>query len=204
MILWEDKLLLFGMGRLVCLSEVCMRKILKDNVDEIIQSLNQDRVVVLVTSTVYGLMARATQENEIKINQIKERDFDKKITVIFPCKDTLISYLKPLNRDFFQLLCDKLPGPYTFLVRLQTFSNFTRDDFGVHITTNQYLQDIISKVGPLLASSCNLKGHQPCQTLEEIEMFFSDKDIDVVVDQPLIGNPSTIISLLDGIKVIRE
>ena len=81
---------------------------------------------------------------------------------------------------------------------------FNRKDFGVRVTSNDYLQNIISITGPLLASSCNITGYKPCRNMKEIEDQFKNTNINVVVDSEAIDIPSTIIDLTsDEIKIIR-
>lgn len=99
---------------------------------------------------------------------------------------------------------NKLPGKYTFIVNLKSFSDFKRKDFGIRITGNCYLQDILEDVGSVLASSCNISGENICNSFEEIKNVFGNEDVVVVKDINATSGASTIIDIRDDVKVIRN
>ena len=174
----------------------------------IIDLLNKDEIVAIKTDTVFGIMARMSYENEKEINLLKKSDINKKISIIVENKDFLFNYVENLNVEKRKLIDEKLPGKYTFIVNLNKEfcknKGFNRTDFGVRVTTNDFLQEIISKTGPLLASSCNITGLEPCSNTEEIVNQFKDSKLYVVAGNVTDNTPSTIISLIDEIKIIRK
>ena len=176
--------------------------------NEIISLLNNDEIVAIKTDTVFGIMARMSYKNEKEINLLKKSDNNKKISIIVKNKDFLFKYVENLNDEKRNLIDEKLPGKYTFIVNLNKDfcknKGFNRTDFGVRVTTNNFLQEIISKTGPLLASSCNITGLEPCSNTEEIVNQFKDSKLYVVAGSVTDNTPSTIISLIDEIKVIRK
>ena len=182
-----------------------MNKIERQDIDKIVESLNNDRVVVLETDTVFGLMARASKENKIKINKLKERDENKYVGLIFPDKKTLYKDMYDISYYKKEYMDERLPGKYTFIVKLKNhYGDEDREEFGVRVTGNEYLQNIIKKTGPLLASSPNISGHDPGKNIKEIEEIFKDKDIDIVDSDLTLDKASTIIRLIDDIEIIRE
>ncbi len=174
----------------------------------IIDLLNKNEIVAIKTDTVFGIMARMSYENEKEINLLKKSDSNKKISIIVENKDFLFNYVENLNVEKRKLIDEKLPGKYTFIVNLNKEfcknKGFNRTDFGVRVTTNDFLQEIISKTGPLLASSCNITGLEPCSNTEEIVNQFKDSKLYVVAGNVTDNTPSTIISLIDEIKIIRK
>ncbi len=176
--------------------------------NEIISLLNNDEIVAIKTDTVFGIMARMSYKNEKEINLLKKSDNNKKISIIVENKDFLFKYVENLNDEKRNLIDEKLPGKYTFIVNLNKDfcknKGFNRTDFGVRVTTNNFLQEIISKTGPLLASSCNITGLEPCSNTEEIVNQFKDSKLYVVAGSVTDNTPSTIISLIDEIKIIRK
>ena len=176
--------------------------------NEIISLLNDDEIVAIKTDTVFGIMARMSYKNEKEINLLKKSDNNKKISIIVENKDFLFKYVENLNDEKRNLIDEKLPGKYTFIVNLNKDfcknKGFNRTDFGVRVTTNNFLQEIISKTGPLLASSCNITGLEPCSNTEEIVNQFKDSKLYVVAGSVTDNTPSTIISLIDEIKIIRK
>lgn len=181
-----------------------MEKITKKDKNLIIKSFKENKIQIMLTDTVYGIMALATKENELKINKIKRSDSNKKLSVIFPDKETLYKYLDEITQDKKNLINKKLPGKYTFIVKLKNFSNFKRTDFGIRITTNKYLQNIIKEVGPILATSCNISHEKICTNTNEIENKFKNEDIILVLDKKANNKASTIIDITDTIKIIRN
>ena len=176
--------------------------------NEIISLLNNDEIVAIKTDTVFGIMARMSYKNEKEINLLKKSDNNKKISIIVENKDFLFKYVENSNDEKRNLIDEKLPGKYTFIVNLNKDfcknKGFNRTDFGVRVTTNNFLQEIISKTGPLLASSCNITGLEPCSNTEEIVNQFKDSKLYVVAGSVTDNTPSTIISLIDEIKIIRK
>lgn len=185
-----------------------MIKYQKEELDKIVNCLNNNELIILKTDTVYGIMAKTSKNNEISINKFKNSDINKKVSIIFPNIDALLDNIDTLSNDKITLIKEKLPGKYTFIVNLKDEFikplGFNRKDFGVRVTSNDYLQNIISITGPLLASSCNITGYKPCRNMKEIEDQFKNTNINVVVDSEAIDIPSTIIDLTsDEIKIIR-
>ena len=122
-------------------------------------------------------------------------------------KEYLKKYVEKLTLEKEQLIETKLPGKYTFIVKLNKdfciSKGFSRQDFGVRITTNDFLQSIIQETGPLLASSCNISGQSPCSNTTEIINQFENTPLNVVEGTVEDNTPSTIISIIDDIKIIR-
>ncbi len=176
----------------------------KEAKEEIINGLKNNELFAIKTDTVYGIMGLATKENELKINKLKKSSLDKKISIIFPDKECLFKYIKNLTDEKVKLINDKLPGFYTFIVNLDNFSNFDREDFGVRITTYNFLQDIIKETGPLLATSCNITSKEVLTSSKQIEKEFKSTSLNLVLDGDSINKPSTIIDIREDIKTIRN
>ena len=181
-----------------------MIKYNKSDKELIIKAFLSNKIVIMLTDTVYGIMAVANKENEIKINKIKKSNVNKKISVIFPNKDYLYKYLVNIDSNKKSIIDSKLPGKYTFIVNLDNFSDFDREDFGIRVTSNKYLQDILKDVGCVLASSCNISGESICNNCLEIENVFGDYDVVLVVDEDALNDASTIIDIRNEIKIIRK
>ena len=181
-----------------------MIKYNKNQEQDIINAFLDGKILIMLTDTVYGIMGLANKENELKINKLKQSDINKKLSIIFPDKPTLFKYLTNLDKEKKELIETKLPGKYTFIVNLDNFFNFNRKDFGVRITTNTYLQNIIKIVGPILATSCNISGYNVCNNIEEIEEIFKNEDVILVEDIESNNQASTIIDIREDIKIIRN
>lgn len=176
--------------------------------EEIIKLVNDNKIVIMPTDTVYGLMAKATQENEYNLNEFKRSDRNKKISIIFDSVDTLLKSIEPLPNDRIQMIKDKLPGKYTFIVNLKKeFTSplgFNRSDFGVRVTGNPDLQNILKETGPVLATSCNYSKEDICVSLNDIKRIFAQTEVDVYYTTDLTNTPSSIIDLTSkDINILR-
>lgn len=176
----------------------------KSEKEKIIKAFLDNKIVIMLTDTVYGIMGLANKDNEKKINLLKGSDINKKISVIFSDKDELYKYLDNIDIEKKNMIDSKLPGKYTFIVNLNKFSDFNRSDFGVRITGNEYLQDVLKYVGPVLATSCNISGKDICNSYDEIVNVFGNCDVVLVKDIDGSNMASTIIDIRDEIKVIRN
>lgn len=181
-----------------------MIKYEKNDINLIVNAFLDNKIVIMLTDTVYGIMAMANKENEKRINELKKSDVNKKISVIFPNKDDLFKYLVNIDVEKKNIINEKLPGKYTFIVNLSDFSDFDRSDFGVRVTGNEYLQGVLELVGPVLATSCNISGEEICNNVDDIINVFGDRDIVLVVDKDASSMASTIIDLRDEVKIIRN
>lgn len=174
---------------------------------EIVTSLKNNNILAIKTDTVFGIMALMSQDNEKRINELKQSSLDKKISIIVSDKDYLKRIIDNITEEKAKLIDEKLPGKYTFIVELKDDfikeKGFTRKDFGVRVTSNDFLQNIIKETGPLLASSCNISSLPPCKDTAEIKSQFKNTPLEIVAGEVTDNTPSTIISIIGKITVIR-
>lgn len=175
---------------------------------EIIEKLKANEMCVLPTDTVYGLMAVASKENEEKLNIIKKRDKDQKISIIFSSVDDALKHIVNLNEEKTEMIKKYLPGKYTFIVNLDkefcSSKGFDRTDFGIRVTSNDYLQEVLKETGPVLATSCNYTKEDICVSLDDIKRIFKDMDIYVYYTEEGSSTPSSIIDLTkEKINILR-
>lgn len=178
------------------------------NRNKIIEDVKNENIVIMPTDTVYGLMVKASQDNEYRLNEFKHSDKFKKISIIFPSVEELLQKIDNLNEERINMIKDKLPGKYTFIVNLKKeyceSLGFTRTDFGVRVTGNADLQDILKETGEVLATSCNYSKEDICISKKDIERIFAQEDIDYFFVTDGTSFPSTIIDLTKkDINVIR-
>ena len=173
-----------------------MKKVLEN---EIIKAINNNEIVIMPTDTVYGLMVKANAKNEKRLNKFKNRPESTKVSIIFPTIEDALQVIDNLSEDRIKMICDKLPGKYTFIVNLkESFYQklgFTRQDYGIRVTNNTALQEVLKKTGPVLATSCNFSKEDICTNYEEIANIFDNYDIKVYYTVPGSNNASTIIDL---------
>lgn len=129
----------------------------------------------------------------------------------FICPDLAsITRFAQVSNFAFRILKRCLPGPYTFILETtrQTPEILTtkQKTVGIRIPDNRIALAIVSELGePLVTTSVNLSGSNPLSDPYDIENEFGQK-LDLVVDGGiLLGDPSTVISLVgDRIEILRQ
>lgn len=176
----------------------------------VVDCLKQGGVIVYPTDTTYGIGCDIFNKRGVKkIYQIKQRDPRKPFSFI--CADLSdVSNYAQVSNFAFKTMKRQLPGPYTFVLEatriVPDVLTTKQKTVGIRIPDNQIALSIVRELGhPLVTTSANISGEEPLHdpTLIHEEM---GKMFDLVVDGGvLLGDPSTIISLIDDkVEVLRE
>ena len=179
-------------------------------IHQVCESLRGGGVIAYPTDTTYGLGCDIFSRQGIRtIYQIKQRDARKPFSFI--CADLAdVSRYAHVSNLAFRIMKRHLPGPYTFVLeatRVVPDSLVTRQKtVGIRIPDDQIALDIVRELGhPLVTTSANLAGEAPLHDPYDIEQQLG-RQLDLVVDGGIrLGDPSTIVSLIDDrIEVLRE
>lgn len=181
-----------------------------DIMKEIIDVINNDGIVIMPTDTIYGIVAKATNEDVIKrVYSLKKRDDRKPMLILVSGNEMLKDYVSSIN-ELEQTLIDNLwPGPLTIIFDKKNISDLLTGGLptvGVRIPNNKEMLDIISSVGvPLLSTSVNLSGEKSATCVSNINKTMLD-NVDFVYDNGECNDvPSTIIRVVNGeVKILRE
>ena len=195
-------------------------KIYNDNpnqreVRRVADLLQQGGIVVLPTDTLYAFACSMEFKRSVEtIAQLKGFSLKKaKYSMLCSSLSMASEYVRPMSKDFFSLLKQCLPGPYTFVMDANT--NVPRNylnpnkTIGVRVPSNTILQAVVEAVG------CPLIGTSLRRVDEEIESeYLTDPElihdswgsrVDLVVDGGLGEDlPSTVVNCAGGeMEVIR-
>jgi L-threonylcarbamoyladenylate synthase len=160
----------------------------------------QAGVVVLPTDTLYGMIGNAQSKKAVeKIYKIKGRNENKPfIVLISSYKDLEIFGIK-LNEKQAKFLKKIWPGKVSVILpcKLAKWKYIHRGVESVAFrmigNKNKNLFNLIKKVGPLVAPSCNKQGEKPAESIKESKEYFKD-DIDLYIDGGTRKSvPSTLI-----------
>ena len=179
-------------------------------INRIVETLRGGGVIAYPTDTIYGIGCDITNRKAIQqIYRIKARDPKKPFAFICPDLAAITRFAQVSNFAF-RILKQRLPGPYTFILETtrQTPEILTtkQKTVGIRIPDNRIALAIVAELGePLVTTSVNLSGSNPLSDPYEIEDEFGSQ-LDLVVDGGiLMGDPSTVISLVgDRIVVLRQ
>ena len=136
--------------------------------EDLCKRLSEGQVGIVPTDTVYGLVCVAdNEEGRRRICEMKKRDGNKPMQYLLSNLDNC-AWLDVELTDELRKIADAFwPGPLTLVV-----TNTEGKYVGIRVPGNDFICSLISDIGkPLTATSANLSGHDP---LESLEQRFSD------------------------------
>jgi L-threonylcarbamoyladenylate synthase len=177
--------------------------------DEAISKLKQAGAIgVIPTDTVYGVVARATDEAGVaRLYVLKNRE-NKPGTIIAASIDQLVEL--GIKRRYLTAVEQFWPGAISIIIPSSdpqlAYLHKGKLSLAVRLPANRALQNFLEQTGPLLTTSANLPGESPANTISEAREYFGDK-VDFYSDAgDLSGRePSTLIRIVDdAVEIIRE
>ena len=168
--------------------------------------INEGKIVIIPTDTVYGFSATSDPEKntDAVIRKIKGRSETKPFIQLIAKPEDIFRYT---DDKIPQKLLNLWPGPLTVIV-----NNKNHDDSALPTTAfrcpgDSWLRTVLAACPyPVYSTSVNRSG---CPVLDSensiVDEFEKDADL-IILDGDRKGSlPSTIISVTDGkVKVIRE
>jgi tRNA threonylcarbamoyl adenosine modification protein (Sua5/YciO/YrdC/YwlC family) len=179
-------------------------------ISQVVECLRQGGVIAYPTDTTYGIGCNIFNKRGVKqIYQIKQRDSKKPFSFICADLSDASSYAQ-ISNFAFRILKRHLPGPYTFVLtatRVVPDTLTTRQKtVGIRIPDDPIALAIVRELGhPLVTTSANVSGEEPMHDPSLIHDALG-RAVDLVVDGGIrLGDPSTVISLVDDqLEVLRQ
>ncbi len=169
----------------------------KESVDEIAEYVRREPVV-MPTDTLYGL-CMSIGGNVEKIYELKGRSWDKKIPVGVASVE-MMREIAEVTPEAENLIRAYMPGPLTLILRNRGVP-WLEETVAVRIPAHTLTIYLMEKIGPITLTSANISGEKAPESVEDTMKL----DVKYRIDcGKLIGKPSTIVSLVDGVKLIRE
>ncbi len=173
---------------------------------ESLSILTAGGVIIYPTDTIYGIGCDATDENAVlRIRRIKKRD-EKPFSVIAPSKKWIEDNCE-LN-DASKEWIDKLPGPYTLIVRLKKQCvapsvNFESGTLGIRIPAHWISDKVAELDRPLVTTSVNVTGEPFATKIQDIADEIIQQ-VDLVLDDgESSGRPSTLVDCTGKEAIVR-
>lgn len=172
------------------------------------KKIEDGSVFIHPTDTIYGLGADARNEKAVtKIRDLKHR-FDKPFSVIAPSKEWILENCEIDDRT--QEWIDKLPGPYTLIIKLKNKHainyevNKGMDTIGVRIP-DHWISEFVEQLGfPTVTTSANIIGKQFMTEIDNLDPEIR-KGVDFIIyEGEKEGRPSNLIRLDKEEFEIRE
>lgn len=179
-------------------------------IQRVVDCLKQGGVIAYPTDTTYGIGCDIFNKKGVKtIYQIKQRDPRKPFSFICSDLSDVANYAQVSNFAF-KTMKRNLPGPYTFVLEatrvVPDILTTRQKTVGIRIPENPIVLAIVRELGhPLVTTSANLSGEETFHDPSEIDDAMG-RMLDMVVDGGvLLGEPSTVISLIeDRTEVLRQ
>ena len=173
-------------------------------------ALLNGKVIVYPTDTLYGLGADIFNDDAVrKVFEIKQRPTNMPLSVAVSNYQELakIAFTDDKTR---RLANSFLPGKLTLILKkkdcISDIVTGGLDKVAVRIPDNEVALDLLSRFGPITATSANIHGRETPGIINDIRMQFKDDDVSVYLDiGKLAGEPSTLVDTTEKeIKIVRE
>ncbi|ELI8283214.1 L-threonylcarbamoyladenylate synthase type 1 TsaC [Yersinia enterocolitica] len=178
---------------------------------DVLQALQQEEVIAYPTEAVFGLGCDPDSEKAVNaLLALKQRPWQKGLILIAANYEQLKPYVddSALTDSQRETIFSVWPGPVTWVI--PTYPETPRwltgsfDSLAVRVSDHPLVQQLCSQYGkPLVSTSANLSGQEPCRTIEEVRIQFGSS---LPVLAGLVGgrlNPSEIRDALTG-KQFRQ
>jgi len=174
-----------------------------------LRALSDGKLVVYPTDTLYGLGADIFNIKAVnKVYNVKKRPLNNPLSVAVSNLSDIekIAYVEDKTR---KLINSFLPGKLTIILKkkdsVPDVVTAGLNKIAVRIPNNKIALELLSKYGPITATSANIHGKKTPAVIKDINMQFKDEIALYIDDGELKGEPSTIIDVTsDEFKIIRE
>lgn len=172
----------------------------------LVTALLHGEVGVLLTDTVYGLVARAANPAAVeRMYSLKHRE-QKPGTTIAATPEQLIDI--GIDIDVVTKVAKYWPAPLSIILPLEENLHYLHQGVGsspFRVVADEDLRLLLLRTGPLVTTSANQPGEPPARNIHEARAYFGEH-VGFYVDGGEIGErqPSTIARLTNNrLEVVR-
>lgn len=173
------------------------------------EALKNGEVIAFATDTVYGIACDAANESAVKkLYDIKKRD-EKKPIAIFVKSLAMAEEIFLFDDLSKKIAQNFLPGSITLVlqkkinssIKLAANLNPQDDSLGFRIVDRKFISELMSNfAGVLAVSSANLSNQNPALTAKDVEKYFLNSTLKLIVD----GNCKKNAEVSTVIKVVNK
>jgi len=167
---------------------------------DIVTILTGGGVGILRTDTLYGIVARADNEQAVeRVYRLKNREPSKSPIVLVSSQDQLFDQPDGATA---RLVNEQWPGKASIIIPSSSAPIWlTRGNASVayRLPDNEALRELLSYTGPLIAPSANPEGAEPAMTIAQAIDYFCDS-VDFYIDEGEVTDnaPSQLLRVKDG------
>ena len=178
--------------------------------DHIEKELEEGRAVILPTETVYGIFAKALEQEAVDyIYELKRRPREKALNLNIADEEDIRIYSKNQPSYLTKLIDSFLPGPLTIILqaneKVPDWIHSGMSTVGFRMPAHPKTLESIRKYGPLVGPSANLSGHASGTKYEAIIKEFDQVIPGFEDDEFLTGQDSTILDISGAkARILRQ
>ena len=182
-----------------------MKHFISVNDPEIVRLLNEGGIGILRTDTLYGVVAKASDESAVqRVYELKERAEHKSPIVLIGNQTQIVDMVSPTLEA---RLGEVWPGPVSVIIPSTQAPLWIRRgnaSVAYRLPNNDELRRLIEQTGPLIAPSANPEGLVPAMNIEQAEAYFGD-NVDFYIDGGMVTEaaPSQLIRISNDGEVNR-
>ena len=172
------------------------------DVDVAVAAIRDGELAIVPTDTVYGLAATPHSEAAVRRLYRAKGRIEQQPTALVVRDVALLSELLPeLTGAAAAVAGALLPGPYTLIVpnpaeRFPWLAGSRPETIGVRIPVlTGVAQELLARVGSLVATSANLPGEPDPRTLDDVPEELRAAAAVLVDGGELPGTPSTVVDV---------
>ena len=178
-------------------------------IEAAVEAIRAGRLAIVPTDTVYGLAASAYSEGPARrLYRAKGREEIQPTALVAADVDMLLECIPELRGRAALIARALLPRPLTLILpnparRFRWLSGARPETIGVRVPALEGMaQDLLSRLGAIVATSANLPGGPDPSTIDEVPEQIRAA-ADAIVDAgPLPGRPSTVIDFTGSEPVV--
>ena len=174
------------------------------------KELEAGRAVILPTETVYGIFAKALDQQAVDyIYELKRRPREKALNLNVADEEDVRIYSKNQPSYLTKLIESFLPGPLTIILqaneKVPEWIHSGMSTVGFRMPAHPKTLELIRKYGPLVGPSANLSGHASGTKYEAIVKEFDQVIPGFEDDAFLTGQDSTILDISGSkARILRQ
>ena len=172
--------------------------------------IQQEGVISVATESFYALAAGVEHQTAIQRVVNMKRDRQGKPILLLIGEKTQVTPLINRTPPGADVLIDRFwPGPLTLVFpaapHLPDSLTCGTGTVGIRQPQSTGLLALLRSTGPITGTSANRSGENPLQNSSEVEAVFGNV-LDLILDSGISpgGRPSTILSLVGEIRLLRE
>jgi L-threonylcarbamoyladenylate synthase len=176
-----------------------MDTFLDRNSPQVIDALKSGGVGVLLTDTIYGIVASANNPEAVeKVYELRKRQTTKPSIVLIAGSSQI--WEQDEARRHRDTLERYWPGPVSIVLPAHTdtpqYLHRGTDTLAYRVPADQKLRALLGSTGPVIAPSANPEGKPPATNINEAKAYFGES-VDFYVDSgpAPTSQPSTVIKL---------